>query len=318
VQREFREARAGLGDAGKEVRRAGTNVRRAGENVLQAGGAGMSAAREVAEAAGERAGRLAGRATRRVSEAADAARERVTDVAEVARERVGEVAVDAGRAAVEVAEQLLHLPDLVREGARRSVELVETAGTRAVVGVIQAGTAVLSRAADYVSELTPRRRVQRQALEQLVIEQITWAHQGTEAYDRTVDEAEDTGMRMRLVRFKLQSVKQAEALTALLSEIGGTLPAEERAAPPPTVPARDGRRGRGAAAARQGLAHALTIAVQGAEGWRALGRVGALAEQDRLAEALVRACEAVGAEPEEAVDFLRQALLEKTVASVLA
>jgi hypothetical protein len=318
VQREFRAAGTELRQARADVRRASTNVRQAGENVLQAGEAGMSAAREAAEAAGARVGRVAGKATRRVGEAAEIARERVSEVADVARERMGEAAIDAGRAAVEVAEQLLHLPELVREGARRSVELVETAGTRAVVGVIQAGTKVLSKAADYVSELSPRRRVQRQALEQLVIEQITWAHAGTEAYDRTVDETEDTGTRMRLVRFKLQTIKQAEALSELLREIGGRLPPEEEAPPPPIVPGRNGHHARGPAAARHGLAHGLTIAVQSAEGWRALNRIGALAEQDRVAEAILRVSEAVGSEPDEQVEFLRQALLEKTVESVLA
>jgi len=317
VQREFREARIELRQARADVRRATTNVRQAGENVLEAGEAGVSAAREAASAAGERVGRMASKATRRVGEAADAARERVSEVSEAARERVGEAAIEAGRAAVEVGAQLLHLPELVREGARRGVELVETAGTRAVVGTIQAGRRVLGKAADYVSELTPRRRVQRQALEQLVIEQITWAHAGAEAYDRTVDETDDVSMRIRLVRFKLQMIKQGEALTELLRAIGGRLPAEEQA-PPPTIPGRDGRHGRGPAAARQGLGHALTIAVQSAEGWRALNRIAALAEQDRLGEAILRASEAVGSEQEEHVEFLREALLEKTVESLLA
>ncbi|HYR95976.1 MAG TPA: hypothetical protein VEM57_04530, partial [Candidatus Binatus sp.] len=287
VQAEFRAARAELGQARNDVRRAGTNVLHAGERVLQAGEASMAAAREVAGAAGERVGKVANHATRRVGEAA-----------EMARERVGEVAIDAGRAAVEVGAQLLNLPELVREGARRSVELVETAGARAVVSMIHAGTRVLSVAADYVSEITPRRRVQRQALEQLVLEQLTWALQGTQVYDRTVDETEDTQMRLQLVRFKLQTIKQAEALTELLREIGGTLPAEDEEASPSAAQGRTGRRARGLAA-RQGLAHALTIAVQSAEGWRALNRIAAWAEQDRVANAIVRASDSVGGEPTE-------------------
>jgi hypothetical protein len=306
VHREFRAAGEELSQVRIDVRRAGTNVREAGERVLQAGEASMAAAREAAQAAGERVGKVANQATRRVGEAA-----------EVARERVGEVAIDAGRAAVEVGAQLLNLPELVREGARRSVEMVETAGARAVVSMIHGGTRVLSAAAGYVSELTPRRRVQRQALEQLVIEQLTWAHEGTEVYDRTVDETEDTQMRLQLVRFKLQMIKQAEALTELLREIGGSLPAEEEEASPPAAPGRSERRARGLAA-RQGLAHALTIAVQSAEGWRALDRIAAWAEQDRVANAIVRASESVGGEPAEQVEFLRQALLHKTVDLVLA
>ena len=306
VRREFREARIELRQARSDVRRASTNVLQAGERVLQAGEASMAAAREVAEAAGERVGQVANRATRRVGEAA-----------EVARERVGEVAIDAGRAAVEVGAQLLNLPELVREGARKSVEIVETAGARAVVSMIDAGTKVLGAAADYVSELTPRRRVHREALEQLVLEQLTWAHQGTEAYDSTVDETDDPQMRLQLVRFKLQTIKQAEALTELLHEIGGSLPAEDEEASPSTLPGRDERRTRGLAA-RQGLAHALTIAVQSAEGWRALNRIAAWAEQDRVANAIIRASESVGGEPAEQVDFLRQALLDKTIDLVLA
>ncbi|MCI4351756.1 MAG: hypothetical protein L3K15_09640, partial [Thermoplasmata archaeon] len=43
-----------------------------------------------------------------------------------------------------------------------------------------------------------------------------------------------------------------------------------------------------------------------------------LQEQDRLAEAILRANEAVGSGPDEQVEFLRQALLDKTVESVLA
>jgi hypothetical protein len=206
---------------------------------------------------------------------------------------------------------------MVRDSARRGVELVETAGARAVVGVIQAGTRVLSAAADYVSELAPRRRVQRHALEQLVVEMLGWAHAGTEAYDRTIDETDDAQLRTRLARFKLQTIKHGEALSELMRQIGGTVPAEERELPPPTVPEHDGRQARGPAASRQALALALTIAVQSAEGWRALNRIAAWAEQDRLADAIVRAAEAVGAEAEEQVDALREAVLDKTLEAIL-
>src|SRR5262249_15061344 len=72
----------------------------------------------------------------------------------------------------------------------------------------------------------PRRRVRQATLETLVVEQLRWAHAGTEAYDRTVEETKDVETRMALVRFKLQTIKQAETLTELLREIGGRGPAE--------------------------------------------------------------------------------------------
>jgi hypothetical protein len=284
MRRRLRGARADLGDALKDIHRARASVRRAGENVREAGEAGVSVARAAAGAAGEHVGLVAGSA----------------------RERAGKVAIDAGRAAVDVGAQLLHLPDLVREGARRSVEMAEEAGTRAVVGVIQAGTRMLSAAAGYVSELTPHRRVRREALEEIVVEQITWARAAAEAYDRTVKEIADGGTRTRLVRFKLQAIKQAEALTELLHELGGRVPSGEA----PIGLGRDGRRAR--------LAHALTISTQSAEGWKALAQIAALAEQDDLAEAIACAAEAVADDPDDRVDFLRGAVRDETIQSVLA
>ena len=171
-------------------------------------------------------------------------------------------------------------------------------------------------AADYVSELAPRRRVQRRALEQLIVEMLGWAHAGTEAYDWTASETEDQGLRVRLVRCKLQTIRHGETLALLLREIGGSVPGEERATPPPVVDGRNGARG--PAAVRQGLAHTLTIAVQGAEGWKALQRIASWAEPDRIGHAILRAGEAVGNEPEEQLAFLRETLLDETVEAVLA
>jgi hypothetical protein len=159
------------------MRRAGTNVREAGTDVLEAGRAGVEAVRHVADAARERIGEAA------------------SDVTEAARERVGEIAADvairAGRTARGVGAQITSLPDAVRERARRGVELVESASARAAVSVIQAGTKVLSAAAEYVDELVPWHRIDRRALEELVSEQLRWAHAGTEAYDRAVSEIDD-------------------------------------------------------------------------------------------------------------------------------
>jgi hypothetical protein len=284
MRRRLRGARADLGDALENIRRARASVRRAGESVREAGEAGVSVAREAAGEAGERVSLAAGSA----------------------RERASQVAIDAGRAAVDVGAQLLNLPELVREGARRSVEMAEEAGTRAVVGVIQAGTRMLSAAAGYVSELTPHRRVRREALEEIVLEQITWARAAAEAYDRTVKEMSNTATRTRLVRFKLQAIRQAEALTELLHELGGRVPSGEA----PTRLGRDGRRAR--------LAHALTISTQSAEGWKALAQIAALAEQDDLAEAIACTADALADDPDDRVDFLRGAVRDETIQSVLA
>jgi hypothetical protein len=255
IQREFSSARMNLDAAASEARRAGERVGAAGEDVLQAGQAGLEAVRRVATSA-------AGRA----SEAA-------SDAAETTRKRLGAAAVDATRTVVS-------LPEMVRDSARRGVELVESASARAVVSVIHAGTKALHVAAEYVNELAPRRRVDRRALRELVVEQLRWAHAGSEAYDRAVDDSDDMRLRMQLVRCKLETIKEAETLRDLLHAVGGNVPSEERT-PPPTVPGEDGPRTRGPAAARQGLAHALTIATQSAEGWRVLGRIALAAEPTR-------------------------------------
>ena len=270
----------------------------------------MAAARDVVGGAAIQAGQ-------RVGDAAEKAAERVTEVADTARDRASEIAVEAGRSAVGLGSQILGLPELVREGARRGRETIETTGARAVVSVIDTGAKLLNAAAGYVSELSPRRRVRRAELGQFVVEQLHWAHTGTEAYDRTADEAEDVQLRADLVRFKLQTIKQAEALTELLRSIGGRVPPEEAASPPPSVPGRDGHRARRRVAVREGLGYALTVAVQSAEGWRALDCIATWAEPDAVSEAILRASASVGAEPEEQVTFLRQALLDETVESVL-
>jgi hypothetical protein len=283
------------------VRRAATNVVDAGWNVLAASRAGVAAARDAVGEAGERAGAIAGEA----AEAADSA-----------RERAGDVAIEAGRAAVGIGVQLLHLPELVREGARRGREAMETSGARAVVSAIETGTRVLSAAAEYVSELAPRRRVREPGLQALLVEQLRWAHAGTEAYDQAVETTEDVETRTQLVRFKLQTIRQVETLSELLCALGVRIPAEEREPSPPTAEHDGARRGLGAA--RQAIALAFTIAAQSAEGWRALARVAAWAEPERTAEAIACASEAVGSDPEEQVEFLRQALLDRTLWMVLA
>jgi len=144
VGREIRSARTNLDEAAAQARRAGESVGAAGEDVLQAGQAGLEAVRQVATTAADRAGAVA------------------TDVAETARERLGDAAVEATRTVVT-------LPEIVRESARRGVELVESASARAVVSVIHVGTKALHAAAEYANELAPRRRVDRRALRELVV-----------------------------------------------------------------------------------------------------------------------------------------------------
>jgi hypothetical protein len=106
-------------------------------------------------------------------------------------------------------------------------------------------------------------------------------------------------------------------LIELLHEVGGRVPAE-RALPSSSVPARDGAAARGPMRVRQGLGHALTVAVQSTEGWRALDRIATRAQQDRVSEAIMRASASVGREPEEQVAFLCETLLDQTVEMVLA
>jgi hypothetical protein len=288
IEREFRSARTNLDDAATRARRAGASVSAAGEDVLQAGRAGLEAVRQVATTAADRAGEVA------------------SDAAETARERLGEAALEATRT-------VTSLPEMVRESARRGVELVESASARAVVSVIHVGTKALHAAAEIVNELTPLRRIDRRALRELVVEQLRWAHAGSEAYDRAVDDSDDMQLRMQLVRCKLETIKEAETLRDLLHAVGGNVPSEERKAPPPRIPGGDGARARGPATARQGLAHALTIATQSAEGWRALGQIALSAEPDKVAEAITSASTAVGTTPQDHVTFLRATLLEQTV-----
>jgi hypothetical protein len=327
----------------RRLREAGANVREAGGSVAQAGAAGAEAAREAAGMAGERIGQAAAAARGRVQDVvqtageraqetaqavgeraaetvtvaqnvAGAAVERVQETAEAARDRVAQTAVDVGRTAVGIGVQLLGLPELMRDASRRGVELAEEVGSRAVVSMIHAGTRVLNAAADYVGELAPRRRVDRQALHRLIIDQLGWANLGTEAYDRAAADVADDGVRVRLVRCKLQTLRHGEVLMQLLRDLGGQVPAEERVPPPPV--AGDGARG--PAAARQGLAHALTFAVQNAEGWRALSQIGTWAEPDSVADAVGRATGTVGREPEEQVEFVRESLLRTSIESVFA
>ena len=276
---------ANLSQAGSEASRAGSNLRAAGDRVAEAGQASVAAVREVAIATTDRVG-----------------------------ERASEIAERAGETAAGIGSQVLGLPERVRETARRSLEAVESAGARAAVSVIQVGTKALGRAAEYVSELAPRRRVDHRALEALVVEQLAWAHAASEAYDRTVAETENGEMRMQLVRFKLATVKESEVLAELLRAIGGRVPSEERMTPPSPASVRERP---GPAAAREGLAHTLTIAVQSAEGWRVLDRVATYAAPDRIAKAIQSAGTAVGDGPTEQVEFLRDALLAKSVEAVL-
>jgi len=285
IEREFRSARTNLDDAATQARGAGASVSAAGEDVLQAG---LEAVRQVATTAADRAGEAA------------------SDAVETARERLGEAALEATRT-------VTSLPEMARESARRGVELVESASARAVISVIHVGTKALHAAAEIVNELTPLRRIDRRALRELVVEQLRWAHAGSEAYDRAVDDSDDMQLRMQLVRCKLATIKEAETLRDLLHAVGGNVPSEERKAPPPRIPGEDGAHSRGPATVRQGLAHALTIATQSAEGWRALGQIALSAEPDKVAEAITRASTAVGTTPHDHVTFLRATLLEKTV-----
>jgi hypothetical protein len=312
----MRELRTNVAQAGENVRRIGVNLRQATSNVLEAGSTVPELAREAASVAGERLGRVASRAGERFEDAASEAGERLGEVASEARERVGARARDASRAALGVGLQLTNLPELVRERAWRGVEAVEHVGARAVVSMIHAGTRVLQTAAELVSEMSPRRRVNRHALEELLVEQLRWAHAGTEAFDRAAAEIDDDDTRVRVVRCKLQTIRQAEILGRLLHDVGGSVPPEEKASPPP-APARSEHGARGPWAVREALAHALTIAVQLAEGWRALTRVATWVEPEKIAEALERALGSVGEVPQESVEFVHDALLDATVHAVL-
>jgi hypothetical protein len=96
----------------------------------------------------------------------------------------------------------------------------------------------------------------------------------------------------------------------VIRAVGGSVPADDRLpeVAPVTAPA-DG--------ARPVLAAALSIAEHTAASWQAIAEIGAAAEDDAVAEALIQAAEAVGAEPREMVEFLRERLVHETVESVL-
>lgn len=292
--------RSNLGRAGKNVRRIGANLRQASGHVLEVSGAVPELAREAASVASERLGEVASRGGERLGEVASEARERLTQRALEARG---------------MGIRLLRLPDLLREVARRGVETLGTTGMRVVASMLQAGTRGMKTARLYVGELGLRRRVDHRALEDLVVEHLRWAHAGVDAIDRATAEVEEDEMRMRLVRCKLQTIRQAETLTQLLRDLGARIPVEERGTPPTPAIIRNGTRG--PAAARQGLAYVLTIAMQNAEGWRALRRIGALAASEAVAEAITRATGSVGRDPDEQVQFVRAALLETTLQTVL-
>ena len=98
------------------------------------------------------------------------ARNRTRDARGRARRRIGIARRHARRAGANIRRnarpaagglgaRIVRLPELIRERARRSIEALETTGARAVVSVIDRGTEVLSTAAEYVSEIVPRRRV---------------------------------------------------------------------------------------------------------------------------------------------------------------
>jgi hypothetical protein len=272
-------------------------LRAAAEHAREAGEAGLDAARVAATFAGER-----------LDAAAGEARERVRD----ASEGVGRSVAEAGRMAAGVG--IRDLRRVVGRGARRSIAAVERAGSRAVVRVIDAGTRVLGAAADLVADLSPRRRANHAGLEQVLVDHLGWANAAAEAYDRAATEVADGTTRVRLVRLRLEAASQAEALGELLAALGRTAPTEERAPVPKRADA-DGAQG--PAAERHALACALTAAVQNAEGWRGLGAVAASAESDRIADALSSAVTSVGDAAEMPLDFLRGALLTRTLDTAL-
>jgi hypothetical protein len=251
-------------------------------------------------------------ARERAEEAASAVGERAGETASAVAQTAQQAAVTAGRTAVELTSQALNLPDRVRASARRSLDVLEDAGTQIVVTMLNAGSRALNAAADYVNDIVPRRRVRRAGLEQLLLEQMAWTQTATDALERSASEIDDDGLRVRLVRCKLQAIRQGETLTQLIGAIGGGMREPERM--PRVRPVGiDGARGPDEGRVRHDLARALSIAVQQAEGWKALAEVAALAEQEGVATALGRACETVGTEPQEQIDLLQEALLQRTV-----
>jgi hypothetical protein len=314
VRREAAEVRDRVYEAGRQVQRAGEasaqNLGRAGTKLRKAGEASVDLARETAQLAGVRASEAAEQARERLTEATETARERVGDVVGKAQETVADTAVDLGRKAVQMTVKLLTLPIRVRARARQGAEVMEEAGTRVVSSVLHTGSKVLDLAADYVAELTPRRGVNRAALERLLVEQLAWARLGAEVFDRAAAAIEDDVGRVRLVRGKLQLVRQQELLAMLVRAVGGSVPSDDRM--PEVTPVGlpdDG--------SRAALAAALSVAEHAATSWQAIEQIGASAEDDEVAEALVRAAESVGPEPHGQVEFLRERVALATVESVL-
>jgi hypothetical protein len=291
-----REIEINVGQAGENVRRIGVNARQAAGNVGEAGAAAAALAREAAGQAVEAATDVAGQAVQAAGEAVERLPRQVGEQAESAT------------------GTLLSLPGLVRKGAQRGREAVEQAAAGAAVSILQTGTRVLGAAAEYLTEVSPRRRTDRKALEEVLREQLGWATTAIEAYDRCVADIDEDMLRTRLVRAKLEAVKEAERLTELLQRLGTHVPAAEQQAPPDATAAA---RGGGPAAARQGLAHALTVAVQRAEGWRALARIAPMMRAEDMADATMTLTEAVANRPDEEVELLRETLLERTVDYVL-
>jgi hypothetical protein len=250
-----------------------------------------------------------------MASAGEAGGDLASQVAGVAGERLGDAAVGAGRTAVEIGVQLRSLPQLVRHGARRGVELVEEAGSRVVAGVLHTGSRVLDAAADYVSEMTPRRPANRAALTSLLEDQLACALAGIDAYDRAAGEVGDDRMRVQAVRHKLQMIRQVETLRLLVGRVGSAVP--EDLSPAASHAGANGDRGGEPGERRRTVARALGIAVESAAGWRALARVAVLAGSDRISDALTEAVEMVGESPDAQERFFRGALVETTVDAVL-
>jgi hypothetical protein len=291
-----REVQINVEQAGENLRRIGVNARQAVGNVGEAGQAAAGIAREAAGQAVQAASEVAGQAVQAAGEAVERLPRQVGEQAESAT------------------SSLLGLPGLVRKGAQRGREAVEQAAAGAAVSLLQTGTRVLGAAAEYLTEVSPRRRTDRKALEDVLREQLGWANTAIEAYDRCVPDIDEDELRTRLVRAKLEAVKESERLTELLQRLGARVPFAEQQAPPDATATGDGG---GPAAARQGLAYALTVAVQRAEGWRALARIAPMMRAEDMADATMALAETVADRPDEEVEFLRQTLLQRTLDYVL-
>jgi len=311
MHRDIRTARENVGDAG-------TRLGEAGSELATAARSGMKAARHAAAAVQDQVQDTVAGVAERVQDGMDTVRERASD----AQERVADAATDAQEMITEVGAQVADLPDLVREGARRiesvlpetvvegarrGIQAVEDVGARFVGALLARSSLILGIAADYVGRLAARRPADRPALERLLREQLECAQQAATAFDRAVAEIEDAEARKRLVRFRLQAVKQTELLTELLATVrrnaNGT--AHPRGARPEER-------------TRRTLTDAFLVAERCAENWQALARVATAIESGDVAEDLWRTCGSVGSEPEEQVEFLRDALRAETVQAVLA